>query len=180
MGKTTLCDRLLDEFAQTLIRVITTTSRKPRPHEIDGVDYFFLSTDEFSRRTKSGDFLEYELIHGNFYGTLRESLFNEKELKNQILNIDVNGARAIQAKVHESFGDSVKVLSIFIKPKSLKQLRERLIHRGTDHESEIEKRLDTAQDELKMMDFFDVIIETDTKEADYQAIRAEYLSFTGN
>ena len=70
VGKTTLCNRLLEEFSSSLQRVITATSRKPRYSEVDGVDYFFFTEEEFLEKVKSQEFLEYEIIHGCYYGTL--------------------------------------------------------------------------------------------------------------
>ena len=93
VGKTTLCDRLLIDFAENLKRVITATTRKPRVGEVDGVDYYFLSKQEFERKKSQNAFLENEIIHGNEYRVLRETVLGGSSgVPNLLLNIDVKGA----------------------------------------------------------------------------------------
>ena len=176
VGKTTICDRLLNEFYPKLVRVVTATSRKPRPGEKNGTDYLFFSKSEFIEKIKDQRFIEHEIIHGNYYGTLKQSLINVDKEVNLLMNIDVNGAESIQTRISSIENCNLKCRSIFIRPNSIEQLKQRLKHRGTDDSQEIEKRLNTAFEEIKVADRFDVIIDTSTKEKDYSLVKAQYLN----
>ncbi|OUU59965.1 MAG: guanylate kinase [Verrucomicrobia bacterium TMED60] len=176
VGKTTICDRLLHEFYPKLVRVVTATSRKPRPGEQNGTDYLFFSKSEFIEKIHNQKFIEHEIIHGNYYGTLKHSLINIDKDVNLLMNIDVNGAESIQTQISTIENCNLKCRSIFIRPNSIEQLKQRLKHRGTDDSQEIEKRLDTAFEEIKVADRFDVIIDTSTKEEDYSLVKAQYLN----
>ena len=174
VGKTTLCNRLLEEFSSSLHRVITATSRKPRYSEVDGVDYFFFTEEEFLEKVKSQEFLEYEIIQGCYYGTLVKSLTNNLADKNLLLNIDVKGARSIQEKLPKYL--NLSYLSVFIEPQSIRELEERLAIRGTDDAEEIKRRLTTAVQELEHSKRFDKVIKSYSKDEDYEKIRSEYLN----
>ena len=176
VGKTTICDRLLNEFYPKLMRVVTATTRKPRVGEQDGTDYIFFSKDEFIEKIKRQKFIEHEIIHGNYYGTLKQSLTDLDKDINLLMNIDVNGAETIQTQISSMDKCNLKCHSIFIRPNSIEQLRQRLESRGTDDIQEIEKRLDTALEEIKVANRFDVIIDTSTKEEDYSSVKAQYLN----
>ncbi len=175
-GKTTLCDRLLEEFGDSIRRVVTSTSRQPRPGEVDGVDYHFLGKEEFARRIRNGDFIEWALVHGRYYGSERAHILRMLEGGHDILlNIDVQGAETFRLKARSSPELEGKVHTIFIKPRSLEQIRERLLHRGSDDEAEIQRRLRSAEEEIKVADHFDHVILSGSREADYTALRAHYL-----
>ena len=176
VGKTTICDRLLNEFYPKLMRVVTATTRKPRVGEQDGTDYIFFSKDEFIEKIKRQKFIEHEIIHGNYYGTLKHSLINIDKDVNLLMNIDVNGAESIQNRISTIENCNLTCRSIFIRPNSIEQLKQRLKHRGTDDSQEIENRLNTALKEIKVADRFDVIIDTSTKEEDYRLVKAQYLN----
>ncbi len=155
-GKTTLANMLISEIPN-LKRVVTCTTREPRPGEKNGVDYYFLTKDEFEKRIKEGDFLEYAIVHGNYYGTPKREVFEmlEKGL-DLILVIDVQGMR----QVKKNFKD---VVTIFILPPSLEEIVRRMRERG-DSEEEINKRLKTAKSEIPAWKEYDFIVINDILE----------------
>ena len=176
-GKTTLCDRLLAEFAPTLQRVVTATSRVPRAGEVDGVDYFFMADEDFAKRVAAGAFYEHARVHANRYGVLREAVLKNLEAsRDLLLNIDVQGAATFRAaaRIDPRMGD--RLTSVFIMPRNIEQLRERLDGRGTDDEEEIARRLETARVEMGVWKSYDYCIMSDTREHDYEAIRAAYMA----
>jgi guanylate kinase len=142
VGKGTLIEQLLERVPELELSISATT-REPRPGEVDGRDYFFLTPEEFRRRLEAGDFLEHASYSGNYYGTLKEEV--ERRLGkggSVVLEIEVQGAR----QVRDELGDD-SVL-IFIAPPDEQVLRERLEGRGTDSPEDIEQRLRTAEVEL--------------------------------
>ena len=150
-GKTTLLKRLFEEFPD-LVASVSATTRSPRPGERDGVDYHFLSTDEFERRRRAGDFLEcFEVFDGGtWYGTLEGEVAPSLEAaKSIVLEIDVQGAAAIVKRYPQA-------ITIFVLPsspdKSQDELERRLRGRGTESEESIHRRLDAARRELKCAD----------------------------
>jgi guanylate kinase len=158
-GKTSLVKALLVE--QPVIKVsVSSTTRSMRPGEIDGVDYVFLSEQEFLKRRDAGEFLEWAKVHGNFYGTSKKWIQNE--IANGIdiiLEIDWQGAQQIKTLFPLAVG-------IFIAPPSMAALKERLTARGQDSDDVIEGRLSTAQSEINHAHEFEyVIINQDFSEA---------------
>jgi guanylate kinase len=142
VGKGTLIERLLERIPELELSISATT-REPRPGEVDGRDYHFLSPEEFRRRLEAGDFLEHAGYSGNYYGTLREEVERRvAKCHSVVLEIEVQGAR----QVRDALGDD-SVL-IFIAPPDEAMLRERLEGRGTDSAEDIEQRLRTAEVEL--------------------------------
>jgi guanylate kinase len=141
VGKGTLIRGLMERLEQLELSVSATT-RAPRPGESDGVDYHFLSRDEFDRRVAEQDFVEHADYAGRSYGTLRSEL--EQRLHAGVpvvLEIEVQGARQVRAAMPEA-------VQVFIAPPSLAALRTRLIGRGTDDQHEVERRLRVAEQEL--------------------------------
>ena len=136
---------------------ISTTTRVPRDGEIDGVDYYFVSRLEFEEGIKSGDFLEYATVHGNYYGTslkpVEEALSKGKLV---IFDIDIQGHRLIRAKIGNF------VTSAFITPPTLSLLEERLYARATDKDDIIKGRIENAKEEIKAIGEFDFVIINDT------------------
>ena len=176
-GKTTLCEQLLKEFSCSIQRLVTTTSRAPRPGEVDGVDYHFLPADVFEKRIQAGDFIEWAKVHGRFYGSQRihiDALLDDP--KDLLLNIDIQGANAFRKEQERNTRLAGRVHCVFIRPESMEQLRERLRARGADDESEIERRLRTAEDEIKAAEQFEHFITSGSREADYKALRELYVS----
>ena len=128
VGKTTICERLLEEFGDQLSRVVTTTTRSPRSGEVDGKDYHFTKIDDFKNLVQENAFLEYEMIHGNYYGTSKKAVFEKiGESKNILINIDVRGAQSLRKEMYAQFATDIKVVSIFLKPSNLDVLKERLL-----------------------------------------------------
>jgi guanylate kinase len=159
VGKGTLIERLLERVPELELSVSAAT-REPRPGEVDGRDYHFLTPEEFDRRVEAGEFLEHATYSGNRYGTLREEVERRlAEGRSVVLEIEVQGARQVRAAMPEA-------VLIFIAPPDPAALRERLRDRGTDSSEAIERRLRTAEIELEAQDEFPhVIVNDDLQEA---------------
>ncbi len=150
-GKTTLCKGITDSL-ENLTHSISYTTRQPRPGEIDGRDYYFVTAERFRDMVQAGDFAEYAEVHSNLYGTSKRVLDDMiKEGVDVILDIDTQGAR--QIKTH--FATAVFV---FIMPPSMAILEERLRNRKSDREDEIRKRMLRAIDEIRDYGFYDYIV----------------------
>ena len=165
-GKSTLVRYLLSQNLNIRFS-ISATSRMPRGEEKDGVDYFFLTPNQFRSQIENDEFLEYEEVYPDrFYGTLKSEVDRIiTEGSNVIFDVGCIGGLNIK----KFYGD--KALSIFIMPPSLEVLRERLEKRGTDSPKVIEGRLDKAEYEMSFAPKFDVTICND----DYEIARAEIL-----
>ncbi len=166
-GKSTIINYLLQQ-GLNLCFSISATSRAPRGTERDGVEYYFLSPDEFRRRIAAGDFLEYEEVYQDkFYGTLKsevERILSQGD--NVIFDVDVVGGCNIKA----AYGD--RALSVFIQPPSVEELRRRLVSRGTDAPDVIESRVAKAEYELSFASRFDrVIVNDDLERAEAEVLR---------
>jgi guanylate kinase len=150
-GKSTLCDRLLADDPGIRYSVSCTT-RAPRGEEQDGVAYHFLSTAVFEARVAEGAFLEYASVHGNQYGTLKESVRDVMaEGQSVLLDIDVQGAALVRETLAELPDDDVMVrgfVDVFVEPPSMEVLRARLEGRGEDAREVIEQRLQNATREM--------------------------------
>jgi guanylate kinase len=144
VGKGTLIRGLLDRM-EGLALAVSATTRAPRPGEVDGRDYHFLSPEEFDLRVARGEFVEHAEYAGNRYGTLRSEL--ERPGCGVVLEIDVQGAR----QVRETLPDAVR---IFIEPPSMEDLGRRLASRGADAPEQIERRLRAAEEELAAREEF--------------------------
>ena len=178
VGKTTVCDRLLEKFGDQLTRVITTTTRKPRLSEKEGQDYFFTTVKEFKDLLGKNAFLEHELIHGNYYGTRKENVFGEiRKLQNILINIDVKGARNLPKEILKNRDFNGKIVSVFLKPSNLEVLKKRLFQRASDSKVDIEARLQTAKKEISIAENFDHIIISKDKESDYISVEKIYLRY---
>jgi guanylate kinase len=169
VGKGTLIRTLLQRVPELRLAVSATT-RRPRPGETHGVDYHFLSDDEFERRVQAGEFVEHARYSGRRYGTLRSEL--EQRLTGGypvVLEIEVQGARQIREAMPEA-------VQIFIAPPSEEALRTRLVGRGTDPPEQIAARLDTARKELSAQgEFAHVVVNDrleDASDALEQCVRA--------
>ncbi len=175
-GKTTLCDQLLDEFPDTVKRLVTTTSRDPRPGEVDGVHYHFLSAEVFEKRIQEGAFIEWALVHGRYYGSQKAHVMDLLGAGADILlNIDIQGADAFHRESLVNPALSGRLHRVFIMPASMDQLKERLRNRGSDDEAEIERRLKTAEEEIEGAGSFEHAIVSGSREEDYACLRTLYL-----
>lgn len=166
-GKSTIINFLMQQNLN-LAFSISATSRPPRGTEQHGIEYFFLSPEEFRQRIDRGEFLEYEEVYKDrYYGTLKEQV--EKQLdqgQNVVLDVDVKGG----CNIKKYYGD--RALSVFIQPPSVEELRQRLIGRGTDSPEVIEDRIARAEYELSFADKFDtVVVNDDLEKAQQEALR---------
>lgn len=150
-GKTTLCDLLLQHYPE-LCYSVSCTTREPRVNEEDGVDYHFLPVESFKRMIAEGAFLEHALVHDNYYGTLKQPVYDVlREGQCMLLDIDVEGAGQIRETVRNlSAGDPLRIgfIDIFISPPSIADLKDRLEGRATDSSEVIAKRLRNAEKEM--------------------------------
>ena len=155
VGKGTINLSLISRNSDIRMSVSATT-RQPRPGEIDGVHYFFKTEEEFQKMIESGAFLEYmRVFNTHYYGTPKS--FVEQELsegRSVILEIDVQGAMRVKA----AYPDAVL---IFIAPPSMSELKSRLIHRGTESSEAIERRFETAYQEMELVDRYDYVVVND-------------------
>jgi guanylate kinase len=157
VGKGTLIRTLLERVPELVLSVSATT-RRPRPGEQDGVEYHFLSEEEFDRRVAAGDFVEHASYSGRRYGTLRSELAARLAGGHPVvLEIEVQGARQIRESMDEA-------IQIFIAPPSDEALRARLIGRGTDDPEQVAARLATAREELGAQDEFTHVVVNDRLE----------------
>jgi len=156
-GKTTICQALASR-AENFKISISATTRKPRSHENPGHHYHFISKSEFESLIKKGEFLEYERVHGNYYGTLKKQVEDHLSAGNSVIfDIDVYGAIHIKKQFPQA-------ILIFIRPPSLDELKRRLKLRKSDDEQEIEKRLQRLPEEYAQAKYFDYDITNDNLE----------------
>ena len=154
-GKSTLCEEIRRKKPEIKFSVSCTT-RPKRNYEKDGINYYFLTEDEFKSKIKNNELLEYEEVHGYYYGTLINTLKNAISCKELMLfDVDVNGAMSIKKKYPRN------TLTVFILPPSIEDLKVRLINRGTDSRKIIKKRLERTNKEMKFKDKFDTFMIND-------------------
>ncbi len=175
-GKTTLCERLIGEFGLQIGQVITSTTRPPREGEKNGLDYHFFSEEEFMRRVDADEFYERAQVYNFQYGTLKSEI-QEKLLVgiDLLLNIDVQGAASYREAAQSDPLLAERLVTLFVKPENLEQLRERLQKRGLDDEQTIRERLSTAKEELEHCPCFDHQFTSHDREEDYRNLRRIYL-----
>jgi len=174
VGKTTLCNHLLAE-QDNLNRIVTATTREPRPGEVSGVDYHFLSEAEFQQKLDHDGFYEFAQVHGRLYGTPREEVDQKlREGKDVLLNIDVQGAASFRkaATLDPTLGD--RLITIFITIASLAELKKRILNRGPCEPEEMERRLESARREMERQGEFDYLITSESREGDYDNFQAIY------
>jgi len=173
-GKTTIVRYLLRNVDQ-LAFSISAASREPRGREENGVDYHFLSIDEFKRKIAKNEFVEWEEVYtDNFYGTLKSEVLNAWQVGKTVL-FDVDAIGGLNLK--RIFGD--QALSIFIKPPSLFVLEQRLKNRRTETADQIKMRLDKANEELSYADQFDYVLLNDNLEKACYEIKSVVIHFIG-
>ncbi len=168
-GKTTLCRMILEQLDDIEFSISYTT-RPPRPGEVDGRDYYFVSKDEFMQMVQEGEFIEWAEVHGNLYGTSKKRLL-ERVSKgiDVLLDIDTQGAAQIKEK-------GLEAVYIFILPPSLKALRERLVGRASDPEDVINRRLKKAVEEIAAYKMYNYVIINDKLDEAFEQLKAVVLS----
>ncbi|AYV65950.1 MULTISPECIES: guanylate kinase [Niallia] len=166
VGKGTVRKEIFSQKNTSFEYSISMTTRSPRAGEVDGVDYFFKSREEFENLIEQGKLLEYAEFVGNYYGTpvdyVRETTLKGKDV---FLEIEVEGAK----QVREKFPDG---LFIFLSPPSLSELKNRIVTRGTESEEIINNRMNVAREEIEMMHLYDYVVENDTVENACEKIKA--------
>ncbi len=164
-GKGTICKELIKNNPQIKVSISTTT-RKPRVGEKDNVNYFFVIEDEFQRMVHENKFLEYAIVYDNYYGTPKQYVMNNLQNGNDVLlEIDIVGALQIKKR----FDDAV---FIFILPPTLGELKNRIVNRGTENTSDIEKRYSAAISEIKQVIKYDYAVINDSVPDAVQNIEA--------
>ena len=172
VGKSTLCDRLVAEVPG-FERVITATTRPPRPNEQNGRDYHFLTEAEFDARLAANDFLEWARIHQRQRsGVPKSSVLERLGRTNLVLNIDVQGVRNVRAAAAQDPRLAGRIVTVFVAPDSIEVLRQRMLGRGPLSEDELERRLQSAQLEMAERFSYDYIIHSGSKEQDFRALLA--------
>ena len=168
-GKSTLLNALRP--GADFVYSVSCTTRAPRPGEIDGEDYHFLSAEDFSRKLAAGEFLESAEVHGHHYGTLRAVVSGQLAAGVDVLiDIDVQGARQMRADAGAEIRASIA--DIFIMPPSLDELRHRLVKRGTETPEQIEVRLHNAATEMEAWRDYRYTLISGSMEEDLQKFRA--------
>jgi len=160
-GKTTLCSSLTGACPQGIRRVITCTTRAPRPGEVDGVDYHFLTRESFEQQVAAGVFLEHAHVHGNLYGPRAADVAAHLGAGfDALLNVDVQGAATIRAKGAADPRLAAALVTVFI--------------RVSDRTDEIDRRVAAAEEELRHAGSYQHVIESGSREADFAALLAIY------
>lgn len=166
-GKSSLCNRLVETFPE-MIYSISCTTRAPRGNEQNGVHYHFLSEEEFCTRIARNDFLEHALVHGNRYGTLKQTVYDAlAQNRDIIMDIDVQGAKQIRLaceKMPDEDPLKQSFVDIFIAPPSMEELKRRLCGRATDSDAVIEKRMRNATEEMKHQPYYRYTVVNDDLE----------------
>jgi guanylate kinase len=183
-GKTSVVNSLLT-VADDFLRAITCTCRSPRKGEIPGVDYHFVSPEEFQRRLRAGDLLEHARVYGFDYGMPRQNITRALEQhKNLVINIDVQGAATIRDRAAElklsSLGSSLDqdlrlsdiLISVFIMPASMAQVEARLRNRSTDDEATIQRRLLIAREEIQRWPEYDYVLVSGPLDEDLRKLQS--------
>ena len=164
-GKGTVLGRFLKEDPNVFYSVSATT-RAPRPGEVDGVHYFFLSKEQFEEKIKTGGMLEYANYVGNYYGTPSQAVEDQRSLGHDvILEIEIQGAMQVKAKCPDA-------VMVFVSPPSMEELKRRLIDRKTESEEVVNNRLKTAEKEMKAISKYDYVVVNDEVENAVSSLKA--------
>jgi guanylate kinase len=171
-GKSTLCDRLV-ESGMGFTRVVTSTTRAPRQGEVNGVHYHFFKPKEFDAKVTAGEFLEWAWVHGDRrYGTLAASVLGPLLLgKKLVMSVDVQGVESLRRIAAKNPFLKRAMTTVFIVVDH-ERLKSRMRERGKDDESEIARRMATAEAELREAAKFDCVIESRTRDEDFAALLA--------
>ncbi len=168
-GKSTLLKLLAED--PDFVYSVSCTTRSPRPGEVDGHDYHFLSVAEFQRRVAAGEFIEHAEVHGNFYGTLRQTILDSMGGGSDVLmDVDIQGAERIRANADERL--RAALVDIFLMPPSVEELRRRLLKRGTESPEQLDVRLRNATTEMAQWRSYRYTILSGTPMQDFENFRA--------
>ncbi len=168
-GKSTLCRRLAD--AGEVRYSISCTTRSPRPGEVDGRDYHFLTRGEFEHRLQTGDFLEHAVVHGHLYGSLKAEVLSYLKVGvDVVMDIDVQGADQIRNCADPDIRQAA--VDLFVMPPSEEELHARLSGRGTDSEATITLRMSSSRDEMRHWRKYSYVLLSSTREEDFAKITA--------
>ncbi len=163
-GKTTISKKIQQKYQNFKISVSHTT-RKPRPNEVEGVDYFFLEKDQFKNKINNNEFYEYAKIFGNYYGTSKKSVLDLLRNKNDILfDIDWQGTK--QLSEHRE----LKLTKIFILPPNKEELKKRLIQRNQDKPEVVSERLKSYESDLVHQNDYDFVVINDNLESCFKQV----------
>ncbi|MCW5558344.1 MAG: guanylate kinase [Verrucomicrobiae bacterium] len=177
-GKTTVADAMI-ATTPSLRRVVTCTTRPPRPGEVAGRDYHFLEVAEFAARVERGEFLEHATVYGKSYGTLKRSVVELLEAgQDVLLNIDVQGAARVRAEARTDPRLARALVTVFLTPSTLTELERRLRGRGSDSEEVIRRRLESAQAEVARWREFDYLLVSATRQEDLARMQAIFTAET--
>ena len=172
-GKTTLCRRLADE--QEAHYSSSCTTRDAREGEVDGIDYHFLSKEDFRARIAAGELLEHAEVHGNFYGTLKSEVLDHLEKGvDVVMDIDVQGAEQVRACADAMIQKAL--IDLFVMPPSEEELLARLTGRGTDAEDVIALRMKNALEEMEHWPKYSYRLLSSTREEDYLNFKSLILA----
>ena len=168
-GKGTICKRIMEKYPDYELSISATT-RDPRPGEVDGREYFFITKEEFEDRIKNGQFLEYAKYVDNYYGTPKDWVLAQMDQgKNVILEIELQGAFQVRDQIPEA-------VLIFIMPPDMEELERRLRGRGSETEEQIKKRLLRAMEEIEYVDQYDYVIVNEEVEKSVEMLHTIVLN----
>ncbi len=157
-GKGTICKELLDRRSEGITVSVSATTREPRAGEVEGVNYFFLEKSTFKTMIGEGEFLEHAQVYDNFYGTPKKFVMDELVAgRNVLLEIDIQGAMQVREKYPEG-------VFVFVLPPSMKELKNRIIGRGSETAESLEKRFSSAFSEIDFVKKYDYYIINDKVE----------------
>lgn len=157
VGKETVRNRLMKIKKFDLVYSISMTTREPRNQEVDGVNYYFVSQEEFKKNIENDNFLEYAKFVGNYYGTPKDKVESIRNTgMNVLLEIEINGARQVMSRIKDD-----RMISFFLMPPSLEVLENRIRNRKTETEEVIMERLNKGKEEMTMTDDYDYVILND-------------------
>ncbi|MDO4734348.1 MAG: guanylate kinase [Lachnospiraceae bacterium] len=168
-GKGTICKRIMEKYPDYELSISATT-RGPRPGEVDGREYFFITKEEFEERIRNGQLLEYAKYVDNYYGTPKDWVLAQMEQgKNVILEIELQGAFQVRDQIPEA-------VLIFIMPPDMEELERRLRGRGSETEEQIKKRLLRAMEEIEYVDQYDYVIVNEEVEKSVEMLHTIVLN----
>lgn len=155
VGKGTICKELIKRGIDNLELSVSATTRRPRQGEIDGINYYFKEKEVFEKMIESEDFLEFARVYDNYYGTPKKNVMDKiSNGKDVILEIDIQGAKQVKRNYEDG-------IFIFIMPPSFKELKNRIVKRGTETQKDMDKRMTCAFEEVQQAKYYDYIVVND-------------------